>query len=276
METVEAHALRLSRKILRMEDGVREHPDLFHLRPTGKMRIIAVDRTRELISDLHRTSNQGGAKVALIHEADRMRKEAANAFLKTLEEPPPETFLLLLTNRPNSMLPTIRSRCLSVRLGGAHREREDPEWLDWKRKYEHWICTLLDRTALAKDRISPLFAAYGLTAGLLKMIREKAEVESKAVIRESANLMEDKEMDALETGARKRVRSEFLREVSNLTRTLVARTGESAGGIGKLSGKFARVIQSLEKNTGLLEVNLKDEAALEDFYLSSLRIWSAK
>jgi len=44
----------------------------------------------------------------------------------------------------------------------------------------------------------------------------------------------------------------------------------------KIAGKLARVIQALEKNTGLLEVNLKDEAAFEDFYLSSLRIWSSQ
>ena len=68
-------------------------PDLFHLRPSGKMRIISVDKTRALISELNRSSNQGGAKVALVHEADRMKKAAANAFLKTLEEPPPSTFL---------------------------------------------------------------------------------------------------------------------------------------------------------------------------------------
>jgi hypothetical protein len=46
--------------------------------------------------------------------------------------------------------------------------------------------------------------------------------------------------------------------------------------MSKLAVRLARVIEKLEKNTGLLEVNLKDEAALEDFYLSSLRIWSAK
>ena len=105
-------SLDLIRDILRIPSEKNEHPDLFHLRPTGKARIIPVDKTRELISVLNRTSNQGGAKVALIHEADRMRKEAANAFLKTLEEPPPQTYLILLTTRPYSLLPTIRSRCL--------------------------------------------------------------------------------------------------------------------------------------------------------------------
>ena len=80
IESVENRALDLCRFILGIENDRREHPDLFHLRPAGKMRIISVDRTRELISELYRTSNQGGAKIALIYESDRMRKEAANAF----------------------------------------------------------------------------------------------------------------------------------------------------------------------------------------------------
>ena len=140
-----------------MNQDSRDHPDLFHLRPAGKMRIISVEKTRELISDLSRTSNQGGGKVALIHEADRMRKESANAFLKTLEEPPPDTYLLLLTTRPNSMLPTIRSRCLTMRFKSKKQERNDQDWIDWKERYEQWILTLLDRVSLAKDRVTPIF-----------------------------------------------------------------------------------------------------------------------
>jgi sugar/nucleoside kinase (ribokinase family) len=92
IDSVESQAFKLSRFILGMTESAWEHPDLFHLRPSGKMRIISVEKTRALISDLSRTSNQGGAKIALIHDADRMRKGAANAFLKTLEEPPPGTY----------------------------------------------------------------------------------------------------------------------------------------------------------------------------------------
>ncbi|MDG1138007.1 MAG: hypothetical protein P8N49_00605 [Opitutales bacterium] len=274
--SVESQALELSSVILSMPEGGKEHPDLFHLRPTGKMRIITVEKTRALLSTLYRTSNQGGAKVALIHEADRMRKEAANAFLKTLEEPPPDTYLILLTTRPNSMLPTIRSRCLSVRLGTHHKARTDEDWLEWKNKYEQWILSLLDRSTLAKDRITPIFAAYGLTASLLKIIREKSEAECKAAVKTLTTEMEDKEKDAFETGVRKSIRSQFLREVSEVTRSVVVKLGQSSEEMSKLSNRFAKVINKLEKNTGLLEVNLKDEAALEDFYLSSLRIWSAK
>ena len=80
----------------------------------------------------------GDNKVALIHEAERMRKESSNAFLKTLEEPPPGTYIFLITTRNNSILPTIRSRCLQVRLSTEITSLNHPQWQDWLQLYESW------------------------------------------------------------------------------------------------------------------------------------------
>jgi len=81
---LEKSAKQLYGEILKIGEETTDHPDLFHLRPTGKARIITVEKTRALMTDLYRTGHQGNKKVAIIHEADRMRKEAANSFLKTL------------------------------------------------------------------------------------------------------------------------------------------------------------------------------------------------
>ena len=93
------------------------HPDCFVLRPAGKMRLITADATRELISRVQMSAGVGLRKVAIIHEADRMNAAAANIFLKTLEEQPAHTTLLLLTTHPYALLPTIRSRCLHFKFG---------------------------------------------------------------------------------------------------------------------------------------------------------------
>ena len=106
------------------------------------------------------------------------------------------------------------------------------------------------------------------------LYKKRDEIDERLQILKEA--MEDKEKDAFETGIRKSIRSQFLREVAEFTRSIVVKTGKTAEEMSKLAERFARVIDKLEKNTGLLEVNLKDEAALEDFYLYSLRIWSAK
>ena len=264
-------ALVLAQELLSMDQETLEHPDLFHLRPSGKARIITVEKTRELISMINRTSNQGGSKVAIIHEADRMRKEAANAFLKTLEEPPPDTFILLTSSRPYSLLATIRSRCLLVRLPKEDISNSDIEWEEWKNDYKGWILALLDREKLKQDRVSPLFQAYGLAASLLALINQKSDISAKEARQQSVN-MEEKERDAQEAGLRKGIRSQILAKLADATRSVVVEQGN----LSHLGLKLSRVLHCLEKNTRLMEVNLKDDAAMEDFYLSSLRIWTAK
>ena len=163
-----------------------------------------------------------------------------------------------------------------MRFKSKKQERNDQDWIDWKERYEQWILTLLDRVSLAKDRVTPIFSAYGLTSGLLRMIREKSEEECKIAVKSLESQLDEKEKDAFETGIRKSIRSQFLSELSDVTATIAIKAGRSSDKIILLSGKLARVIENLEKNTRLLEVNLKDEAAMEDFYLSSLRIWSTK
>ena len=273
LQQIEQEALTLIRSILGIEEDQNEHPDLFHLRPSGKMRIISADVTRGLISELNRTSNQGGAKVAIIHEADRMRKESSNAFLKTLEEPPPGTFIILVTTRPYSILSTIRSRCLQVRLETTDSSIQDASWLEWLELYENWITQLLDRKSLQNDRVSPLFAAYGLIERLIVINKNIADQEWKKYSKSLPEGVEDKEKDAIETSIRKGIRSNLIRSLIDRSRNLVVNSDIP---VEKAAGKLAKVVSLAEKITGLLEVNLKDETAFEYFWLTSLRTWSAK
>ena len=273
IQQIEEQALLLVRTILGMNTEQSEHPDLFHLRPSGKMRIISADVTRNLISELNRSSNQGGCKVALIHEADRMRKEAANAFLKTLEEPPPGTFILLLTTRPYSILPTIRSRCLQVRLQSTNQETENPLWTEWLTLYQNWILQLLDRDKLKSDRVTPVFAAYGLIERLISVIKQIADQEWKNKAKSLPEGVEDKEKEAIETSIRKGVRAHLMKSLIDHSRKRIV---ESEVAIEKGGIKLARVVTLAEKVSGLLEVNLKDETAFEYFWLSSLRTWTTK
>lgn len=273
---LEDSALKLYKEILNIPDGINEHPDLFHLRPSGKARIITVERTRELIDQLNRTGHQSSNKVAIIHEVDRMRKEAANAFLKTLEEPPKGTYLLLLTTRPYAILPTILSRCLIVRLDQINGKQKDPDWESWLTDYEIWIHLLLNRKALKKDRSTPVFMAYGLLGNLVALLKRIADEKAKESLSAISSTLEDKEKDAFESGLRRGIRTEMLKEISEYTRNLVTDSEKETPNPKTHGIKLGRVIQKLEKMTGLLEVNLKEESALEEFMLYSLRIWSSK
>ncbi len=89
------------------------------LRPHSKSRRITVDGIRELEHTMHLSVPGGGYKIGVILDADRMNEQASNAFLKTLEEPPHQTLLLLVTSQPQRLLPTILSRCVSIKLTGG-------------------------------------------------------------------------------------------------------------------------------------------------------------
>ena len=89
------------------------------LRPRMKSRRIGVEEIRNLEHTLQLAAPGGACKVGVITEADRMNDAAANAFLKTLEEPPNNTLLLLLTANPQRLLPTILSRCVRIPLLGG-------------------------------------------------------------------------------------------------------------------------------------------------------------
>jgi DNA polymerase-3 subunit delta' len=95
----------------------QSHPGLLVLKravnsKTGKlMTVLSVDEIRRLADFFGMTSGAGGWRVAIIDTADDMNDNAANALLKMLEEPPAGAMLLLLSNTPGRLLPTIRSRC---------------------------------------------------------------------------------------------------------------------------------------------------------------------
>ena len=93
------------------------------IRPESRSRRISVDQIRDLEKRLHLSGSSSKSKIGVICDADRLQIQSENAFLKTLEEPPPRTLLLLLTAQPEQLLATIRSRCITVALyaSGKHQ-----------------------------------------------------------------------------------------------------------------------------------------------------------
>jgi hypothetical protein len=85
--------------------------------PTGASDEIGIDPIRALAAGLALFSVEGGRRIALIERADRMNEAAQNALLKTLEEPPSRTHVILAAAEDSRLMPTIRSRCAVIRLG---------------------------------------------------------------------------------------------------------------------------------------------------------------
>src|ERR1017187_4729031 len=99
----------------RIDEGA--HPDVYWVRPESKSRRIQGEQMGDFMKAVNLRSSMGGVKVGIVVDADCLGEEASNAFLKTLEEPPAQTVIVLLTADPQRLLPTILSRCLRISFG---------------------------------------------------------------------------------------------------------------------------------------------------------------
>ncbi len=105
----EATALALGRPATVAEEGEEEKKD--KKKPSLQ---IKIEQTRGLANFLNLASHRGGRRIAIVHPAEDMNTATANSLLKGLEEPPAGAMFILVSHRPASLLPTIRSRCVPV------------------------------------------------------------------------------------------------------------------------------------------------------------------
>lgn len=89
--------------------AAEEHPDVQTVRPDGQF--IKINQMRQLRRESQYKTFEGRRRVLIVDDADRLRQEAANSILKTLEEPPDDSLIILITSKPYALLETIRSRC---------------------------------------------------------------------------------------------------------------------------------------------------------------------
>jgi len=276
----------IAANLLETERDPYEHPDCFILRPAGKARMIKIgsesDRVggewpknsmRRLVIDMQKSSNQGGRKVAIVFEADRMNVQSANAFLKTLEEPPAGTTLFLLTSRPYDLLDTIRSRCLNFRIPAGIETIAHPDWSAWTEDYHAWLNSLLQGPN--KQTIPHImFGSYGLNARFQAILAEMTSSAWKAHKAELPDHVSSEEKDAMEAGMSRGYRKQLFGEIEKAT-VRFARAIESAHPGQLPVAALNRATETLEYSAGLLELNFNQAAALEMFFLKSLRIWSS-
>jgi DNA polymerase-3 subunit delta' len=133
------------------------HPDYLEVQREEDATQLKVEQVRDLCEALSFKSYRGGYKVAVIAEADAMNANAANALLKTLEEPPPSTILVLCSARPSRLPATIVSRCQRIDIPQPPTG-EALAWLSARKSLQQWP-TLLEYAAGAPLRAMELEAA---------------------------------------------------------------------------------------------------------------------
>jgi len=143
------------------------HPDVTWVRPGKKSRILSIDQIRDITQRVSLRPTEARHKIAILTATERLRVDAANAFLKTLEEPPRDSIFVLLTLDVDRVLETILSRCLRLNFASG-TVRIAPEVADW----------LSEFTGAVTAASSSLMDRYRLIESLLKALdRSREQVE---------------------------------------------------------------------------------------------------
>ena len=190
------------------------HADIHWARPESKMRVITIDQMRDLMQQIHLKPTEAKYKVAIIVAADRLNVSAANAFLKTLEEPPANSILILLTTDRQRVLETILSRCLRLNFAG-----EGPR--AWDAAQMAWLATFGDAAAAEQKS---LFGRYRLMDLLLRKLNEsKASIDETLKARSPLEQYEEAEKalrEKWEEELSAAIEAEYRRQRSDLLNVL--------------------------------------------------------
>jgi DNA polymerase-3 subunit delta' len=158
--------------------------EIFVARPESKSRRIVIEQIRDLEHTLQMRALNARRKVAIIPDADRLQPQAANAFLKTLEEPPKDSLLLLLSAVPEALPETILSRCIAIPIA-SNGERESKD-------EEEKLVQLLQQTS--SQQSWTIQFAYGLAQEfqrLLRAVREEVKSETDEALKRETTRYKD-------------------------------------------------------------------------------------
>lgn len=172
------------------------HPDFLSVSPESSNKPIRIDAVRKLIDFLVLSPSLKSRRIVMIHPADALNVFAANSLLKTLEEPASSALLLLVTDRPVVLPPTVRSRCQSVRFS-PRVQSETREWL-----YKYLGDKKKADLALAQAHYAPLTAVEYADEGYIKNRTELiALLLNLSKDKESPGVLADKWAQSLDMSA---------------------------------------------------------------------------
>src|ERR1700688_1675311 len=162
---------RLVADFFRFVNGhLADAADFHGIEPESRSRKILVEQIRELEASLRMHATRAKVKFGVVYEADRLMAQAANAFLKTLEEPPDHSMLILVTALPETLLDTIRSRCIEVSLRAPEAKRLTAEEAEL-------VEELFGMVAADGFSVGTALRFSRVFLGILGKVREKIESE---------------------------------------------------------------------------------------------------
>jgi len=259
--------------------------EIFVARPESKSRRIVIEQIRDLEHALQMRVSNSRRKVAIISDADRLQSQAANAFLKTLEEPPKDSLLLLLSALPEALPETILSRCIAIPLARDGQLQASDE--------EKKLVKLLQQVLHEQSWTVPF--AYRLTQEfqrLLRAVREEVKRETDEALKQEQIRYRDATdgswLEEREQYYKARAESLYLQRRAELIETLFAwwsdvlrssngvaqrnlpRAGEETAALATLftTGEILKRIRCLEELRDHLNRNIHEALAIEVAFLT--------
>ena len=259
--------------------------EIFIARPESKSRRIVIEQIRDLEHALQMRAGNGRRKVAIISDADRLQPQAANAFLKTLEEPPKDSLLLLLSALPEALPETILSRCIAIplardgRLQASDEERKLVALLQQATREQSWTIQFAYRLAQEFQR-------------LLRAVREDVKRETDEALKTEQMRYRDATdgawLEEREQYYKARAESFYLQRRAGLIETLFAwwsdvlrssngvtqrtlpRAGEETAALASRfsTGEILKRIRCLDELRDHLNRNIHEALAIEVAFLT--------
>lgn len=255
------------------------HPDVLWVEPQKKSRKISIEQIRDLQKQVFQTSYTGGWKACILMGADRIGEQAANAFLKTLEEPPRKCIFFLLTDSPQMLLSTVISRCQTIDVASGKLSLPT----EWRSRIVDVLSR--DRMIVPGKRSNIAGFAMGESLnGFLEEIEKALEKEEMELADEGALDEEDDTLEARVSSRYREARAGIMRAILLWHRdVLMLVCGMDAGLVfgddalsslknsaKNLSYRAAlRNVQIVEEMNRQLERNLQESTVL-DFGFSRL------
>lgn len=252
-----------------------EHPDVGLVRPAGKA--LLVGQMRDIEREANFRPFEGRARFFIIEDADRLNESSSNALLKTLEEPPETSHLLLLTSRPSALLPTIRSRCQVMRFAPLRVEEMEKHLTKERRmpKREASLLAHIARGSIGRalstdlasfrerrDAMLEVLSSLALTgdrARLLRIAEEMNDVKRKEEYEPRLEALEMLAHDvwamALGAPAEQIINHEIDAQLKKISEHVPSR-------------RAARWITEIETLRGQLSVNVNRKVATDALFLS--------
>lgn len=191
----ENEAIQFAKQLVGCDPQEDKHPDLYFYKPEGKLGMHAIEMMRHLKDEAYLPPYKSKRKVFIIFSADRMQAPSANSLLKTFEEPPLTSTIILVSSNPEKLLPTVRSRCQTVHFQTQEEENAYLPIVDplLSSLYSMNAITLMDEVAKLADQIEETCKQEELEAQKEETAYQKQLREKEGEGKESLQLLNETE-----------------------------------------------------------------------------------